>query len=211
MRKPSLRVRPGTLIAVVALVLAVTGTAVAAQRYIITNTKQISPAVLKQLAALGAKQGGTGANGAPSTPGTPGTAGATGPAGPTGERGPEGPRGERGLEGPPGPPGQSIGSGSTEIGWAVVDGEGQLIRASEAGVTSARVSGVVAGSYEVKFPSSVNGCVFQATIAAATPGVPSPAYVSAGSLTATAVLVQTAGTDGTLSDRSFHLTVFCGG
>jgi hypothetical protein len=210
MRKPSLRVRPGTVIAVVALVLAVTGTAVAAQRYIITNTKQISPAVLKQLAAMGGK-GANGAPGANGANGTPGAAGPAGPQGPQGERGEKGEKGDRGLEGPPGPPGTSIGSGSTEIGWAVVDGEGHIVRASEAGVTAGRVSGVIAGSYEVKFPSSVNGCVFQATIAAATPGVPSPAYVSAGTLTATTVLVQTAGTDGTLADRSFHLTVFCGG
>jgi hypothetical protein len=203
MRKPSLRVRPGTVIAVVALVLAVTGTAVAAQRYIITNTKQISPTVLKQLAALGAKQGGTGATGAT------GGAGPAGPAGPQGERGPQGEKGEHGPEGPPGPPGSAIGGGAGEIGWAVVSGDGQLARASEVGITAARVEGVVEGSYEVRFPSSVSNCDFQATIAAATPGVPSPAYVTAGSLSATKVLVQTAGTNGVLADRSFHLTVIC--
>ena len=211
MRKPSFPVRPGTVIAIVALVLAVTGTAVAAQRYIITNTKQISPAVLKQLAAMGASQGGAGKNGAPGTNGATGPAGPAGPQGERGTTGPRGEKGERGAEGPPGPPGTSIGSGNTEIGWAVVDGEGHLIRASDAGISAGRVNGVVAGSYEVGFPSSVNGCVFQATIAAATPGVPSPAYVSAGTLTASKVLVQTASTDGTLADRSFHLTVFCGG
>jgi hypothetical protein len=210
MKKSFRRVRPTTVIAVIAMVMALGGTAVAAQRYLITNTKQISPAVLKQLAAMAAKQtkgsaaGGTGATGA---------TGATGPAGPQGERGPAGEKGgqgERGLEGPAGPPGGAIGGGAGEIGWAVVSGDGALVRSSdESGITSKRVEGVATGSYEVAFPSSISSCAFQATVAGSSPGVPSPAYISVGTKSATSVLVQTAGTDGTLTDRSFHLAVFC--
>ncbi len=202
------RVRPTTVIAVIAVVMALSGTAVAAQRYLITNTKQISPVVLKQLTAMAVKQakgstaGGTGAAGA---------TGATGPRGPQGEPGPageKGAQGDRGPEGPPGPPGQTIGGGAGEVGWAVVSGEGTMVRSSS-GITSKRVEGIATGSYEVTFPSSIDSCAFQATVGGSTPGVPSPAYISVGTKSATSVLVQTAGTDGTLTDRSFHLTVFC--
>jgi hypothetical protein len=206
MKKSFRPVRPTSVIAVIAMVMALGGTAVAAQRYLITNTKQISPAVLKQLAAMAAKQ----TKGA-TTGGTDAT-GATGPRGPQGERGPageKGAQGEHGLEGPPGPPGGAIGGGSGEIGWAVVSGEGALVRSSDSGITSKRVEGVATGSYEVVFPSSIGGCAFQATVAGSSPGVPSPAYISVGTKSATSVLVQTAGTDGTLTDRSFHLAVFC--
>jgi hypothetical protein len=205
MRNAFRRIRPTTVIAVAAVVLALSGTAVAAQRYLITNTKQISPAVLKQLAAMGAKQAKL------SAPGT----GATGPQGPKGERGPagerglQGERGPEGKEGPPGPPGEAIGGGTGEIGWAVVSGEGILARSSGAGITSKRVEGAPAGSYEVTFPSSIGSCAYQATVAGSSPGVPSPAYVSVGSISATTVLVQTASTAGTLTDRSFHLVVTC--
>jgi hypothetical protein len=210
MRKPSLPVRPGTVIAVVALVMALGGTAIAAQRYVITNTKQISPAVLKQLAAM-ASQGAS--KGAPGATGPGGANGATGPAGPQGERGPEGPRGEkgeRGQEGPPGPPGQGIGNGVQDIGWAVVAADGTLVQSSEEGLISSNRTGTTtAGSYEVTFPSSVNGCVFQASVATAAVNNPNPAYVTVAVKTATKVLVQTAGTDGTLADRPFDLTVLC--
>lgn len=198
MNSTSRRPSPGTVIAVVALVLALGGTAVAAQRYLITNTKQISPAVLKQLSAMAAKQGGTGA------PGTPGTQGPAGPQGPKGEAG------ARGPAGPPGPPGESIGSGAGEIGWAVVTGEGSVARDSGPGISASRVSGATAGSYTVTFPSDVSSCVYEGTIAGAT-GVPSPGYISVGAAPGevTSVLVQTSGTDGVLADRGFHLTVLC--
>ncbi len=201
------RIRPTTVIAIAAVVLALSGTAVAAQRYLITNTKQISPTVLKQLTAMAVKQakttGGTGANGAQ------GPQGERGPAGERGAQGEPGKEGKEGKEGPPGPPGSAIGGGSGELGWAVVTGEGVLARSSSAGITANRVTGVSEGSYEVTFPSSVSGCAFQATVAGSTVGVPSPAYIAVGAISADSVLVQTAGTTGTLTDRSFHLSVFC--
>jgi hypothetical protein len=207
MNKLFRRIRPTTVIAVAAVVFALSGTAVAAQRYLITNTKQISPAVLKQLTAMAVKQAKTtgGTTGA-------GATGAQGERGPAGERGPQGEpgkEGKEGKEGPPGPPGAAIGGGSGELGWAVVTGQGALARSSSSGITSKRVEGVAEGSYEVTFPSSVSDCAFQATVAGSTAGVPSPAYISVGTISATSVLVQTAGTTGTLTDRSFHLSVFC--
>jgi hypothetical protein len=212
MKIRKLRASPALVLSVIALVLALTGSAIAAKRYLITNTKQISPVVLKQLAAMSAAQAQKGAPGAAGSTGAAGTTGPAGPAGPPGERGEAGQKGERGeigLEGPPGPPGQSIGSGAGEIGWAVVTGEGAIARDSGPGITASRVSGVVAGSYEVNFPSSVSTCVFEATVAGSSPGVPSPGYVSVGTKSSTSVLVQTSGTNGVLADRSFHLTVLC--
>ena len=73
-----------------ALMLAMSGGAYAASKYVITSTKQISPKVLKAL------KGKAGAPGAP---------GAQGPAGATGKEGPVGKEGSVGKEGPAGGPG----------------------------------------------------------------------------------------------------------
>lgn len=211
LRRPS----PALILAIAALVLALTGSAIAAQRYIITNTKQISPTVIKQLTAMsaaqgsGGKNGAAGATGATGPAGPAGPAGERGPAGPQGERGVEGPRGETGKEGPPGPPGSGIGNGVQEIGWAVVEGNGTLARSSDEGHITASRSSAPEGSYEVTFPSNVSGCAFQATVGTASDVNPNPAYVTLGSKSATTVLIQTAGTNGTLADRPFDLTVIC--
>jgi hypothetical protein len=71
--------------ATLALILAMSGTAIAAKHYIITRTNQIKPSVLHQLR------------------GTRGPAGARGPAGTPGTGGPAGPQGPQGPGGPPGP------------------------------------------------------------------------------------------------------------
>jgi hypothetical protein len=73
-----------------ALVFAMSGGAYAANKYLITSTKQIKPSVLKQL------QGRAGAGGAQ---GPAGAAGPTGPAGPGGAQGPQGPAGANGAGG----------------------------------------------------------------------------------------------------------------
>jgi len=90
MRKPSV----ASVIAVLALVFALGGTAAAASHYLITSTKQIKPSVLAKL------HGATGAAGAT------GAVGATGPGGPQGPKGdkseaagPQGPKGEQGEKG----------------------------------------------------------------------------------------------------------------
>ncbi len=90
---------PATAIASLALVLAMTGGAYAAGRYVITSTKQISPKVLKALQGKTGAAGQSGANGAQGTQGAAGPQGPAGPAGGAGKEGPQGPQGNTGAAG----------------------------------------------------------------------------------------------------------------
>jgi hypothetical protein len=83
----------------VAIFFAMAGGALAAKRYVIISTSQISPRVLK---ALEGKPGGPGATGAA---GPAGAKGEPGPVGSAGEKGSQGLPGEEGPEGEPGEPG----------------------------------------------------------------------------------------------------------
>lgn len=96
---------PATVIASLALVLAMSGGAFAAGRYLITSTKQIKPSVLAQLKG---KPGSAGAQG------SQGAAGAVGPQGAAGLQGAAGPQGSQGPQGPAGPAGQNGTTGFTE-------------------------------------------------------------------------------------------------
>src|SRR6202035_4816291 len=98
MRKPS----PATVIASIALFVALGGTAIAAEHYLITSTSQIKPSVLKKL------RGNTGPGGSPGLPGAQGPSGPMGPAGATGPTGAKGVQGNEGPEGPPGEPGSPL-------------------------------------------------------------------------------------------------------
>jgi hypothetical protein len=71
LRKPS----PTLVIACLALFVAMTGTGIAANKYLITSTKQIKPSVLKQL------KGAKGPRGAKGPAGAAGVAGSTGASG----------------------------------------------------------------------------------------------------------------------------------
>jgi hypothetical protein len=81
------RVTYANVAATLALLFTMTGGAYAANRYLITSTKQISPKVLKAL------RGGSGA------PGAAGTAGPQGPAGAVGAKGETGTAGTNGTNG----------------------------------------------------------------------------------------------------------------
>ena len=100
-------------IAWLALFVALTGTSMAASHYVVTNTKQIKPSVLKKL------KGNRGTAGAQGATGPQGAQGVTGPLGPQGvpgktEKGANGATGAKGATGPEGPTGPGAGStGST--------------------------------------------------------------------------------------------------
>jgi hypothetical protein len=120
------RVGGSGVVAVVALVFALSGGAYAAGRYVVTSTKQISPKVLKALKGANGKNGVAGAPGAAGPAGPAGPAGGkgeTGAAGSAGGAGKEGPKGVEGPEGPEGSPwtaGGVLPEGKTETGaWSV--------------------------------------------------------------------------------------------
>jgi hypothetical protein len=183
-RRPS----PALFLAIAALVLALTGSAVAAKRYLITNTKQISPTVLKQLSKMAASEGAQGSGG---------------PRGPAGERGPIGDKGPVGEPGPAGVPGSLA-----DVYWAVV-AEGEVARASEAGVTVQKVG---EGTFAVVFGVDVTRCAYEATIGlAGTTAVANPGFTTVvrWSESPDGVLVQTYNASADLTDKAFHLLVVC--
>ena len=109
------RLNATSLVAVLALVFAMTGGAYAANRYLISSTKQISPKVLKAL------KGNAGSGGAQGPAGPAGPAGPGGPAGAPGA-GAAGKEGPAGKEGKPGTTGftETLPSGKTLMGeWSL--------------------------------------------------------------------------------------------
>jgi Collagen triple helix repeat (20 copies) len=129
---------PATVIASLALVFAMSGGAYAANRYLITSTKQISPKVLKSLKGANGAAGANGAIGAAGPQGPGGAAGAKGENGAAGGQGPQGPKGETGPKGENGKEGtfggENLPSGKTLQGeWSLVgqaSGAFQLIGSS---------------------------------------------------------------------------------
>jgi hypothetical protein len=182
MKKLFRRPSPALVISILALVIALSGTAVAAKRYLITNTSQVSPAVLKQLTKLAAsqvkvKQGATGA---------------------AGSNGVNGTNGERGVPGP-----------GAVVYWAVVNPNGQVARH---GTSETEVERIEVGSYVVKFDTNVSQCAYEAAIGrsdAENTENPGYATVVARSGEPRGVEVQTYNVTPKLEDKGFHLAVFC--
>jgi hypothetical protein len=115
-----------TVIAVFALVFAMSGGAYAAKKFLITSKGQISPSVLKSLKGAAGAKGTNGAPGAQGAAGAAGPGGATGPAGPAGPAGVNGNDGKEGKEGKEGKQGttgftDTLPSGKTETGtWSAI-------------------------------------------------------------------------------------------
>jgi hypothetical protein len=108
-----------------ALVFAMSGGAYAANKFLITSTKQISPKVLKALKGKAGPAGPAGPAGAAGA-GTAGAAGPQGPGGPQGPKGETGTKGEQGVKGENGTNGttgftETLPKGKTLKGeWSVV-------------------------------------------------------------------------------------------
>jgi hypothetical protein len=98
------------VVATLALLFAMSGSAIAAKHYLIISTSQISPKVIKRLKAPGANgpTGATGITGASGAAGAPGTPGARG------EKGEKGEKGETGANGVSAP--SALPSGESESG-----------------------------------------------------------------------------------------------
>jgi hypothetical protein len=139
-----LRLTYANIVATLALVFAMSGGALAASKYLITSTKQISPKVVK---ALKGKNGPMGLQGLQGKEGAPGKEGLAGKEGKEGLRGKEGKEGE---EGPPGPGAR----------WALVSTDHKTILAQSGGISITTQAG--AGVY-LDMGTDVNGKVIEAT------------------------------------------------
>ena len=109
----------GLVVAIMAMVVALGGTALAASGALTGKQKKEVTKIAKKYA------------GKPGAPGATGPAGPQGPAGPKGDRGDKGEQGERGLEGPEGPQGPE---GTTGFATELPPGE------SETGVWGFRLT-----------------------------------------------------------------------
>lgn len=143
--------------ATIALVLAMSGGALAASHYLITSTKQISPKVLTALKGKAGPRGGLGATGA---------TGGQGPAGAKGETGPQGPKGETGAEGKPGAPGSAV-------AYAHVEVNGDLDAANSKNVTSKKVEEPVESEI-VYCLSGISGTIHNAVATVDAEELPKP-------------------------------------
>jgi hypothetical protein len=122
------RLNYANITATLALVFSMSGGALAANHYLLSSTKQVSPKLLKKL------KGKTGATGA------------TGPAGSTGAQGPGGAQGKEGKTGPEGEAG-------TARAYAAVSSTGVLNTAKSKNVIEATTDG--GGIYCLKLPPSI--------------------------------------------------------
>jgi Collagen triple helix repeat (20 copies) len=95
--------------------------------------------------------GSRGPKGDTGSPGPAGLQGAVGPQGPAGPQGPQGPQGNTGPAGPPGP---------SNVSWATLDANGNLLHASGA-YASYRAK---QGEYFIGFNQDVTNCAAVVTV-----------------------------------------------
>jgi hypothetical protein len=199
------RVSPAMVVAMLALFVALTGTAVATTSALITGNQiknssitglDIKNKSLRPIDFRGSVRGARGASGPPGTPGL---------------------QGPQGLKGDKGDPGQA-GAPATAL-WAVVDGNAA---GAPTNVPITRSSGVVgtattthnfAGEYRIQFNRDVIGCTYLAGVGQVGNSGQGFGFATAQGTTIgggnAAVFVQTFDENGLEVDREFHLAVFC--
>ena len=187
----TVRPSPATVIATIALLVALAGTGYAAsalpansvgnkqlQNNAVTSPKVKNHSLLRVDFASGqVPVGPRGPVGPPGPPGAPGSAGARGPTGPAGSSG--------------------------AATWGVVNANGSLARGS--GVVSV-VHTAGTGVYKVQFNRDITQCAWLATIRTASFGF---IETELDSGTTTTVLVRTRDPNNFDADRSFHIGVLC--
>jgi len=132
-KSPRRHLNYANVTATLALVLAMSGGALAAKHYLINSTKQISPKVLKALRGKAGKAGPTGNAGA---------TGKEGPAGKDGRDGAPGATGKEGTRGPEGAPGSAL-------AYAHVNANGTLDTTNtSSNIESGNVTHTVTGVYK---------------------------------------------------------------
>ena len=199
------RQSPALVVAMLALFVALTGTAVATTSALITgkNIKNgsITGADVKNKSLTGADIRGQ----------LRGPRGLQGPPGAAGAKGDKGDKGEKGDPGQAGAPATAL--------WAVVDGNAA---ATPTNVPITRGSGVVgttttthnfAGEYRIQFNRDVSGCAYLAGVGQVGNSGQGFGFATAQGTTIgggnAAVFVQTFDQGGVEVDREFHLAVFC--
>jgi hypothetical protein len=117
--------KAGLILAVCAIVLALTGAAFAAGALTGKQKKEVEK-IAKKFSGKRGPAGPAGANGAAGAQGPAGPAGAAGKEGPQGKEGKQGLEGKQGPEGSPWTAGGTLPSGETETGsWAFISGPEQ--------------------------------------------------------------------------------------
>lgn len=137
-------ISPAMAVALLALFVAMGGSAVAASHYLINSTSQVNPKVLKKLKGTDGAEGAKGLMGGTGSAGPRGEAGPEGKPGATGPKGEAGPKGEPGSKGDKGPKGEGGGT-SPGLDDSVVGPIALKAEAKEQ--TVAMMSSVPTGSY----------------------------------------------------------------
>jgi hypothetical protein len=203
-RRPS----PATIIALVALFAALSGTSYAAatkligkntvgSAQVVNGSLQTADLSARARAALKGNRGPAGAAGAQGAAGPIGATGAAGAAGATGAVGATGPSGATG------PAGAAAAKFWARIGFV---GATPTVLASSGGVTVTHGS---TGASDVTFPSEVNSasCAVVATIDS--DGVDGVVRKSSSSSSGSTIRVVTRNSSDTLVDIPFDVVVFC--
>lgn len=117
---------PALVIAMLALVLSLGGSAYAAKKYVLTSTSQVKPSVLKTLKGNAGRAGATGRTGTAGPAGPAGGKGDTGAKGEAGAPGAAGAKGDTGTKGDTGAKGDAGARGPSDGYYALGDDTANL-------------------------------------------------------------------------------------